>query len=79
MVFPRAVLNDIKWHQNALAEAEVTYVHRGAPGDVMTIHGADITMLDRSFFEVGGSSIPYHRIVRITLRGRALYRATAPP
>ena len=79
MVFPRTVLNEIKWHRNALAEAEVTYIHRGAPGDVVMVGSADITALGHSFFEVGKSSIPYHRIAEITLRGMVLFRATAPP
>ena len=74
MAFPREVLNEIKWHHNALAEVEVAYIHRGVPGDVMTMSGADITALGHSFFEVGDTSIPYHRIVAITLRGETLYR-----
>jgi uncharacterized protein (UPF0248 family) len=73
MVFPREVLNDLKWHRNALDEAEVTYIHRGAPGNVMTVRGRDITALGRSFFEVGDSSIPYHRIVAISLRGENIW------
>jgi len=79
VVFPREVLDEIKWHQKAWVEAEVTYVHRGAPGDVMTISGGDLTALGRSFFEVGDSSSPYHRIVEIALRNNALFRATAAP
>jgi uncharacterized protein (UPF0248 family) len=73
MAYPREVLNDLKWHQGRLAEAMVTYVHRGAPGDVVTICGADITALGRSFFEVGGSSVPYHRIVAISIGATTLY------
>jgi uncharacterized protein (UPF0248 family) len=62
-----------------LDEAEITYIHRGAPGDVMTISGKDVTALGHSFFEVGESSIPYHRIVEISLRGEVLYRAIERP
>jgi uncharacterized protein (UPF0248 family) len=73
MAFPREVLNDLKWHLKALDEAEITYIHRGAPGDTATIGGKDVTALGRSFFEVGDSSIPYHRIVCITVHGRVIW------
>jgi uncharacterized protein (UPF0248 family) len=73
MVFPREVLNDLKWHRNALDEAEVVYIHRGAPGNVASVSGRDITSLGRSFFEVGDATIPYHRIVSITWRGRTVW------
>ena len=73
VVYPREVLNEIKWRYGALSEARITYVHRGAPGDVLTIRGADIVELGRSFFHTADSSIPYHRIVRIEFRGRTVF------
>ena len=51
----------------------ITYVHRGAPGDEVTILGAQITELERSFFCTVESKIPYHRIRRILLDGKTLY------
>ncbi|OPY31430.1 MAG: hypothetical protein A4E32_01886 [Methanomassiliicoccales archaeon PtaU1.Bin124] len=73
MVYPREVLNEIRWRHDALAEALITYVHRGAPGDVLTIKGSDIMELGRSFFHTAESSIPYHRIVRIEFRGKVMF------
>jgi len=73
MVYPREVLNELKWRYNALEEARVTYVHRGAPGDVLMIPGADIMELGHSFFQTRESTIPYHRIVLIEWRGRVLF------
>jgi uncharacterized protein (UPF0248 family) len=73
MVYPREVLNELKWRYNALQEARITFIHRGAPGDVLTISGADIVELGRSFFQTGESTIPYHRIVLIEWRGRTLF------
>lgn len=74
---PREVLNDLKWHEHALAEAEITFVHRGAPGDVKHVSGADVVDLGRSFFGLrerhGVSSIPYHRVVRIERRGALVW------
>ncbi|HSV42371.1 MAG TPA: RNA repair domain-containing protein [Methanomassiliicoccales archaeon] len=73
MVYPREVLNELKWHHHDLEEAVVTYIHRGAPGDVLVIKGSDITELGRSYFETKESSIPYHRIVRIVWRDDVLF------
>ncbi|QLH75323.1 MAG: DUF504 domain-containing protein [Methanomassiliicoccales archaeon] len=73
MVYPREVLNEIKWRYGALNEAEITYIHRGAPGDVRTVSGGEIISLGRSFFETLDSSIPYHRIVKIRFRGHLLF------
>ena len=73
MTYPREVLNEIKWRHNALDEVLVTYVHRGAPGDVLTISGKDIVELGRSFFSTGEATIPYHRIVRIVFRQKVVF------
>ncbi|MCE5296390.1 MAG: RNA repair domain-containing protein [Euryarchaeota archaeon] len=73
MVFPREVLNELKWRYDSLDEAEITYVHRGAPGDIMTIKGAAIVALGRSFFDTGDATIPYHRIVRIIWKGTLVF------
>ncbi len=66
---PRAQLNELKWHHDALEEATVHYVHRGAPGDRATIRGEDIVDLGRSFITIrtpdGEGQIPYHRVFRI--------------
>lgn len=73
MVFPREVLNELKWHRGRLDDAVITYVHRGAPGDRRTISGSEIVELERSFFATAESRIPYHRIRRIELNGETLY------
>jgi uncharacterized protein (UPF0248 family) len=74
MVYPREVLNELKWGEGRLGEAVITYLHRGAPGDIMTVRGSDIVELERSFFDTADSKIPYHRIRRIELDGRVLYQ-----
>jgi len=74
MVFPREVLNQLKWGpRGGLERVEVTYLHRGAPGDLMTILGSEIVELERSFFVTSDSKIPYHRIRCIVLDGNVLY------
>ena len=69
MTYPREILNRLKWKGGSLSGVKVTYVHRGAPGDALTIRAEDITSLGRSFFSIADSDIPYHRIVLIE-RGR---------
>jgi len=73
MVYPREVLNELKWKHHALGEAEITYIHRGAPGDVLTIKGECIANLGRSFFETADATVPYHRIIRIKWNGELLF------
>jgi len=68
MVFPREVLNELRWRSDKdIRRAEISYEHRGAPGDIAVIPGDGITELGRSFFGTEDSMIPYHRIRRIRL------------
>jgi len=73
VVYPREVLNELKWNGDRLGGALITYLHRGAPGDRVTIKGSDIVELERSFFVTADSKVPYHRIRRIELEGEVLY------
>ena len=60
-----------------IKKAAVEYTDRGAPGDRSTAKGEYITNLDRDYFEVismeGTTPIPYHRILRITYAGIAIW------
>lgn len=74
MVFPRDVLNRLKWTDGeSLDEAVIWYVHRGAPGDNLRISGRAIRSLGSLFFETDDASIPYHRVLRIDYRGETLF------
>lgn len=73
MPFPRDVLNRLRWTEG-LEGVTVIYLHRGAPGDRLSIRGEDIVELERSFFVTAESKIPYHRIRRIEKQGEILYR-----
>ena len=75
MVYPREVLNRLRWTEGeSLAEAVIWYVHRGAPGDVMKITGERIVSLGKGFFDTDEATIPYHRILRIDCRGSTLFQ-----
>jgi hypothetical protein len=74
MVFPREVLNRLRWKEGeSLADAVIWYVHRGAPGDVMRIPGSRVKALDRGFFDTDEATIPYHRILRIDHKGETVF------
>jgi len=78
MVYPREVLNKLKWTEGeSLDEAIVWYIHRGAPGDVLRIRGDIVKSLGRGFFDTEDATIPYHRILRIDYRGKTLFRKDA--
>lgn len=51
----------------------VTYVDRGAPGDLSSVGGGEIVRLGPGFFDVfreeRAVTVPYHRIRRITYDG----------
>ena len=51
MITPRDVLNRLKWTEGERVEdAEVFYVHRGAPDNSRSVMGSDILQLDRFCF-----------------------------
>lgn len=74
MVYPREVLNRIRWsEEGGLDGTTVWYAHRGAPDDIAKVDGAAIRLLGSLFFETADASIPYHRVLRIDHRGRTLF------
>ncbi len=71
---PRDVLNELKWrHEKSLEEAEIYYVHRGAPGDFRTMMGSEVEDLGRSFIKCEESHIPYHRVFKIEYEGEVIF------
>ncbi|MCK4902132.1 MAG: DUF504 domain-containing protein, partial [Thermoplasmatales archaeon] len=63
MTNPRDILNELKWKQDCdLNQAEIWYIHRGAPNDTKIMSGKDIIRLDKSFIQTSTAMIPYHRV-----------------
>jgi uncharacterized protein (UPF0248 family) len=74
MVNPRNILNELKWKQGFnLEQAEIWYVHRGAPNDTKIIQGQDIIKLEKSFIKTKSAMIPYHRIFKIVYDDKVLF------
>lgn len=71
---PRDVLNELKWKQDFdLGEAEIWYIHRGAPDDTKIISGKDIVALEKSFMRTTEAMIPYHRIFKIVYGQKIIF------
>ncbi|MEM2094372.1 MAG: RNA repair domain-containing protein [Candidatus Bathyarchaeia archaeon] len=78
----RDVLNRIIWDPKERAsEYEVTFIHRGLPGNVRTIRASDIKEVHGSWFllktlEQEPTVIPLHRVleVRQTSSGICVWR-----
>lgn len=74
MVYPREILNKLRWTVGeSLDDATIWYLHRGAPGDRLSLNGSMITSLDKGFFETDEAVIPYHRILRIEYRDKVIF------
>ena len=81
-MFPRDILNRIKWTGNSdLEGVEIRVLHRGAPGDRKVIAGNEVVALEHSYIvlEHDGTEtrIPYHRIQRIFRDGAVIYDRSA--
>jgi uncharacterized protein (UPF0248 family) len=77
----KRTLDEMKWHpEKGLHGVEVTYLHRGAPGDRMIVLAEDILRLEKSFFIIEGREgetyIPYHRILEIRQNDKILWKYT---
>ncbi len=74
MSLPREILNELKWRNDRnLSDAEIWYVHRGAPNDTKIISGDEICALERSFMVLDDASIPFHRISKIIYDGKVIF------
>jgi uncharacterized protein (UPF0248 family) len=72
-------LDELRWHpKKSLKGVEITYIHRGAPSDTITIYAEDILRLEKSFFVIKRDNIetkiPYHRIKEIRKRNKILWK-----
>ena len=74
MTNPRDILNELKWKQDYdLNQAEIWYIHRGAPNDTKIMSGKDIIKLDKSFMQTTTAMIPYHRIFKILYEKKVIF------
>jgi uncharacterized protein (UPF0248 family) len=77
-MFPRDVLNRIRWTGNPdLSGVRVVILHRGAPDDRKVICGEEISDLEQSYIvlkvQESETRIPYHRVQKISSDGGVVY------
>jgi uncharacterized protein len=72
----RNIINMILWHpEMEINETTITYIHRGAPGNLKKINGSSIEMVERGFLIINeGTHIPYHRIIKIEIGNKTLWK-----
>ena len=71
---PNTILNKLKWKQDYdLKQAEIWYIHRGAPNDTKIISGKEIIKLEKSFMQTTTAMIPYHRIFKIIYEEKIIF------
>jgi uncharacterized protein (UPF0248 family) len=72
----RHIINMILWHpEMEINEIKITYIHRGAPGDLKKINGNSLKRVERGFLILSDETqIPYHRIVKIEIDNKILWK-----
>jgi len=74
---PKRFLNELLWHpEKSLVGVDLTYVHRGAPGDQKSVKARGLAF-EKSFFVITNhieTRIPYHRITEIKKGGEVLWK-----
>lgn len=72
----RNIINMILWHPEMdINDIKITYIHRGAPGNLKTIDGNSFEGIERGFVLLKeGTQIPFHRIVKIEINNKILWQ-----
>ena len=74
----REMLSSLMWRPDRdIGLVNVVYVHRGAPGDMASVHGKDIVSMSEMFMLISRDGkevqIPFHRIRSIIYDGRSVF------
>jgi uncharacterized protein (UPF0248 family) len=70
-------LNRLKW-TGRMGNCTITIAHRGAPGGVKPVNGADVVEVKKSYFTYQNcgreSFIPLHRVRKICCAGEEVWK-----
>lgn len=85
----RELINERKWRHGDLAALEIAVRHRGVPGDLRTISGAEVKEVganglflsvdpeiygdDEELLQDGSVFVPWHRVMRVTAASGVLW------
>lgn len=69
------ILNMILWHPKMkISRSKISYIHRGARGNIKTIEGFLIDRLENGFIILkNGNQIPFHRIIKIEYNNKVIW------
>lgn len=72
----KSVLDMILWHPEMdFSKCNITFVHRGAPGNLKNIDCDRVSRLNRGFLILDDKTqIPCHRIVKIEYDSQVLWK-----
>jgi len=71
----KRVLDMLLWHpEKKIKNCNITFIHRGAPGNLKRIEGSGIKSLEGGFMILEDETkIPCHRIIRIECENQVLW------
>jgi len=74
----REMLSSLMWRPDRdIGLVKVTYVHRGAPDDMASVHGKDIVSMSELFMLLSRDGkevqVPFHRIRSISYDGEVVF------
>ncbi len=70
------ILNMVLWHpEMEIDRSKISYIHRGARGNIKTIQGNLISRIENGFLILNDETqIPFHRIIRIEYDDKILWK-----
>lgn len=69
-------MNMILWHpEMEINQSNISYIHRGAHGNIKTINGSSIDRIENGFLILKDETqIPFHRIIKIEYKEKILWK-----
>ena len=70
------IINMVLWHpEMEINRSIISYIHRGAHGNIKTIHGSLIDRIENGFLILKDETqIPFHRIIKIEYDQKILWK-----
>lgn len=70
------VLNMVLWHPDMeVNRTTISYIHRGARGNIKTIQGSQIDRIENGFLILNDETqIPFHRIIKVEYDDKILWK-----
>ena len=66
----------VLWHpEMEKNHTKISYIHRGAQGNIKTIQGTDIERIENGFLVLNDETqIPFHRIIKIEYENKQIWK-----